>query len=192
MTSSKLQQALQRAWPQLRPAKSQTNTAIARPFFLFLLGAWLWSLFLSSCYSPIVEAQTSNPLQQICRELLQCCWRTASQRPGKQKGAAIQKCFSNLEKWLNFLSFISQPFLSPELWQAVLTGTSFLCTQDTPTLKILLKRKNLLAIKCLGKWLLLNTLEGAIHSATIHNNINCCTASEILELFLLHRGRNER
>lgn len=160
--------------------------------FFFLLAAWLWSFSLPSCYRPIVEAQTGNPLQQICRGVLQCRWRNASHRPGKQRGAAIQKCFANLEKRLNFPSFISQPFLSPEVWQAALTGPSFLCTQHTPTLKILLKRKNLLVIKCLGKWLLLNTLEGAIHSATIHNNITCCTASEILELFLLQRGRNER
>lgn len=152
--------------------------------FLFLLAAWL--------YSCTVEAQTGNPLQQICRGLLQCCWRSASWRPGKQRGAAIQKCFANLEKWLNFPGFISLPFLSPEAWQAVLTGPFFLCTQHTPTLKILLKRENLFVIKCLGKWLLLNTSEGVIHSATIHNNITCCTASEILELFLLHRGRNER
>lgn len=192
VTSSKSRQALQRPWPQLRPAKSQASAAIASAFFFFLLAAWLWSFSLSSCYSPIVEAQAGNPPQQICRGVPQCRWRSASRRTGKQRGAAIQKCFANLGKRLNFPSFVSQPFLSPEVWQAVLTGPSFLCTQHTPTLKILLKRKNLLIIKCLGKWLLLNTSEGAIHSATIHNNITCCTASEILEIFLLQRGRNER
>lgn len=74
---------------------------------------------------------------------------------------------------LNFPSFFSQPFLSPEVWQAVLARPSFFCTQHIPTSKILLKRKNLHVIKCLGKWLLLNTLEAAIHSATIQNNITC-------------------
>lgn len=160
-------------------------------FSSFLLH-WLWSFSLCSYYSPIVEAQGSNPQQQLCREVLQCCWRSASWRPGKQRGAASQKCFANLEMCLNFPSFISQPFLSPEVWQAVLTRPSFLCTKHIPTLKILLKRKNLHVIKCLGKWLLLNTLEGAIHSATIQSNITCCTASEIIELFLLHRGSNEK
>lgn len=160
--------------------------------FSSLLLYWLWSFSFCSCYSPIVEAESRNPQLQLCREVLQCCWRSASWRPGKQRGASIQKCFANLEMCLNFPSFISQSFLSPEVWQAVLTRPSFLCTQHIPTLKILLKRKNLHIIKCLGKWLLLNTLEAAIHSATIQNNITCCTASEIIELFLLHRGSNEK
>lgn len=175
-----------------RSAKSQTNCCYCKTFPSLPSRCIGSDLSLCSCYSPIVEAQSSNPQQQLCREVLQCCWRSASWRPGKQRGAAIQKYFANLETCLNFPSFISQPFLSPEVWQAVLTRPSFLCTQHIPTLKILLKRKNLHVIKCLGKWLLLNTLEGAIHSATVQNNITCCSASEIIELFLLHRGRNEK
>lgn len=69
---------------------------------LLLCVAGLWYFLFSSCYSPIVEAQPSNALHQICREVLQCRWRSASQRLGKQRGAAIQKCFANLEKCLNF------------------------------------------------------------------------------------------
>lgn len=95
--------------------------------FSFLLYC-LWSFSFCSCYSPIVEAQKSNPQLQLCREVLQCCWRSAKWRPGKQRGAAIQKCFVDLEMHLNFPSFISQPFLSPEVWQAVLTRPSFLST----------------------------------------------------------------
>lgn len=150
--------------------------------------AWLWYFLLSSCYSPIAEAQTSNALHQICRGVLQCWWRSASHRLGRQREAAIQKCFTNL----NFSKLYLSAFPVPRALTSSSHWAFLPLWSHTPTFKILLKRENLLIIKWLGKWLLLNTLEGEIHSATVRNNITCCTASEILKLFLLHRGRNER
>lgn len=148
----KSQQGLQRTCLATQISKISDKFCHCRTF------PSLPSCCISSDLSLFVPAtallQKPKAVTLSCSSAEKCCSAAGGMSAEGQvsrEGQPIQNCFANLEMCLNFPSFFSQPFLSPEVWQVVLARPSFLCNQHIPTLKILLKRKYLHVINCLGK-----------------------------------------